>query len=80
MLGEFPKWSEIHVHRVLLHQLLLYFKKESNVKDWFTRMVSERRGEPKLMVNIEIIKNRDLCKRRARICVTLEVKWLNDFL
>lgn len=32
----------------------------------FTRLVSEIRGKPKLVVNIEISKNGDFCKRKLR--------------
>ncbi|MPC08763.1 hypothetical protein E2C01_001357 [Portunus trituberculatus] len=36
---------------------------DSKVEGWFTRMVSEGRGKPKVVVNIEISKDGDLCKR-----------------
>ena len=36
--------------------------KDSEVKGKFTRMVSERRGNPKLVVNIEVFKDGDLCE------------------
>ena len=47
----------------VLHQLL-YVMKDSKVKRKFTRMVSEGRGKLKLVVNIEVSKNRDLRKRK----------------
>ncbi|MPC62968.1 hypothetical protein E2C01_057060 [Portunus trituberculatus] len=34
---------------------------DSKVEGYFTRMVSEGRGKPKLVVNIEIFKDGDLC-------------------
>ena len=37
---------------------------ESKVIGKFTRMVSERRGKPKLVVNIEVSKNGDFHKRK----------------
>ena len=39
-------------------------------------MVSERRGKPKLEVNIEVSKDGELCEKieRERICSTFKVK------
>ncbi|MPC98291.1 hypothetical protein E2C01_093655 [Portunus trituberculatus] len=36
---------------------------DSKVEGYFTRMVSEERGKPKLVVNIEISKDGDLRER-----------------
>ncbi|MPC12806.1 hypothetical protein E2C01_005516 [Portunus trituberculatus] len=37
--------------------------RDSKVEGIFTRMVSEGRGKPKLVVNNEISKDEDLCER-----------------
>ncbi|MPC55085.1 hypothetical protein E2C01_049017 [Portunus trituberculatus] len=36
---------------------------DSKVEGSFTRMISEGRGKPKLVVNIEISKNGNLCEK-----------------
>ena len=46
----------------MLHQFL-QVKQDSKVIGKFTGMVSEGRGKPKLVVNIEVSKNGDLHKR-----------------
>ena len=43
---------------------MLWVIKDSKVNGKFTRIVSEGRGKPKLVVNIEVSKNGDLCKRK----------------
>ena len=46
-----------------MHQLL-WVMKESKVKEKLTRIVSEGREKPKLVVNIKVSKNGDLRKRK----------------
>ncbi|MPC10992.1 putative 18S rRNA (guanine-N(7))-methyltransferase [Portunus trituberculatus] len=53
----------------VLHQLLEVME-DSKVEGWFTRVVSEGKGKPKL-VNIEISKDADLCEMIETECAPL---------
>ena len=47
-----------------MSRVLLQVMEDSKVEGQLTRMVSEGRGKPKLVVNIEVSKNGDLHKRK----------------
>ncbi|MPC42803.1 hypothetical protein E2C01_036434 [Portunus trituberculatus] len=53
---------------------------DSKVEGYFTRMVSEWRRKPKLVVNIEISKNGDLRKRAVKLVQTAFSEGMTAFV